>query len=44
MDSLHASTDMGLAVVSARWRRIALVDAVITAGLAGAGWYARGRP
>jgi hypothetical protein len=38
VDAVHAGTDVGLAAVSPRWRRIALVDAVIAAAFAAAGW------
>jgi hypothetical protein len=38
VDVLHASTDVGIAALSAHWRRIALIDAVIAAGLAASGW------
>ncbi len=43
VDGLHAGTDLGLAAVSRRWRRIALIDAVVGAGLAAA-VRASGRP
>lgn len=48
VDALHAATGVALAVVSPRWRRIALVDAAIATGLAATGWrgarQARRRP
>nr|WP_296067514.1 hypothetical protein [uncultured Actinoplanes sp.] len=34
VDAIHASTDLGLAAASGRWRRIALIDAAVAAGLA----------
>jgi hypothetical protein len=34
VDALHAGTDVGFAAVSARWRRIVLIDAAIAAALA----------
>ena len=45
VDLLHAATGVGLAAVSPRWRRIALVDAGVAAGLAACGWivHRRGR-
>ena len=42
VDALHAGTDVGLAAVSPRWRRIALIDAVLAATFAAAGWSAGG--
>jgi hypothetical protein len=42
VDAVHAGTDVGLAAVSPRWRRIALIDAVIAATFAGSGWSAGG--
>ena len=41
VDAVHAGTDLGLAAASRRWRRVALIDAVIAAGLAASGWRAR---
>jgi hypothetical protein len=41
VDALHAGTDVGLAAVSPRWRRIALVDAAVAAALAASGWICR---
>jgi short-subunit dehydrogenase len=38
VDAIHAGTDVGLAATSARWRRIALIDATVAAALAAAGW------
>ena len=38
VDAIPAGTDMGLAATSARWRRIALIDAIIAAVLAASGW------
>ena len=43
VDALHAGTGVGLAAVSPRWRRIALVDAVLAGAFAAAGWSRRGR-
>jgi hypothetical protein len=43
VDALHASTSVGLAAVSPRWRPIALTDAAIAGGLAVAGWTGRSR-
>jgi hypothetical protein len=37
VDALHAGTDIGLAAVSPRWRRIALVDAFLAAAFATCG-------
>ncbi|MEV6493539.1 SDR family oxidoreductase [Actinoplanes sp. NPDC051633] len=37
VDAIHASTDVGLAVASGRWRRIALIDAAIASVLAASG-------
>jgi hypothetical protein len=37
VDAIHAGTDVGFAATSARWRRIALVDAAIAAALAACG-------
>src|SRR3954447_20918750 len=36
VDALHVGTDVGLAAVSPRWRRVALIDALVGAGLAAA--------
>lgn len=36
VDGLHASTELGLAACSRRWRPIALLDAAIATGLAAA--------
>jgi NAD(P)-dependent dehydrogenase (short-subunit alcohol dehydrogenase family) len=38
VDAIHAGTDVVLAAISARWRRIALIDATIAAALAASGW------
>jgi hypothetical protein len=38
VDALHAGTSLSLAAVSRRWRRVALIDAVVDVALAGAGW------
>lgn len=38
VDALHAGTDLGLAVGSAQWRRVALADTLIAAALAASGW------
>jgi hypothetical protein len=43
VDGLHAGTNLGIAAVSPRWRRIALTDAVIAGGFAAAGWSGRSR-
>jgi hypothetical protein len=43
VDALHASTSVGLAAVSPRWRPVALADAAIAGGLAAAGWSSRSR-
>ena len=37
LDALHGSTDVALAALSPRWRRIALADAALAAVLAAAG-------
>jgi hypothetical protein len=37
VDALHALTGFGFAVADARWRRAALVDAMITSGFAAVG-------
>jgi hypothetical protein len=41
VDALHAGTEVGLAAVSPRWRRIALTDAAIATALAASGWTCR---
>jgi hypothetical protein len=38
VDALHAGTGVALAAVSARWRRVALVDAAVAGALAASGW------
>lgn len=38
VDALHASSDVGLAVASRRWRRAALTDALIATAFAAVGW------
>jgi hypothetical protein len=38
VDTMHAGSCVGLAVASTRWRRVALVDALVEAGFAAAGW------
>jgi hypothetical protein len=38
VDALHAGTDLGLAVASARWRRVALADTLIAVAFAVTGW------
>jgi hypothetical protein len=43
VDGLHAGTNLGLAALSPRWRRLALTDAVIAAGFAVSGWSCRRR-
>ena len=43
VDALHAATDVALAAVAPRWRRIALADTAVAAALAAAGWRARRR-
>lgn len=40
VDAVHAGTNVGLAAMSPRWRRIALIDAVIAATFAASGWSA----
>ena len=37
VDGIHALTSLGMAAASHRWRRLALTDAAIAAGLATAG-------
>ncbi|MFC7529154.1 hypothetical protein [Actinoplanes sp. GCM10030250] len=41
VDAMHAATGAVLAVMSARWRPVALVDMTVAAGLAAAGWAGR---
>jgi hypothetical protein len=43
LDALHAGTNIGIAVLSPRWRRTALTDALIAAGFAASGWTCRSR-
>ena len=38
VDAAHAGTDVALAAVSPRWRRIALADATVAALFAAGGW------
>ncbi|MGA5302846.1 hypothetical protein ACPCHT_23150 [Nucisporomicrobium flavum] len=38
VDTVHAATDLAVAAVSPWWRRSALTDSVVAAGLAAAGW------
>jgi hypothetical protein len=42
-DTAHACSCVALAAGSARWRRVALADALIEAGFAAAGWSNRRR-
>lgn len=42
VDGVHGGTDVALAAVSRRWRRVALADAVIATVLAAAPWGGRG--
>jgi hypothetical protein len=44
VDMAHAGSCVGLAIVSPRWRRAALADALVEAGFAAAGWSSRSRP
>ncbi|WP_155123512.1 MULTISPECIES: hypothetical protein [unclassified Actinoplanes] len=41
VDALHAGTDLAAAAGSARWRPVALPDAVVALGFAAAGWWLR---
>jgi hypothetical protein len=41
VDTMHAGSCVALAVGSARWRRVASVDALVEAGFAAAGWSCR---
>lgn len=43
VDGIHALTSLGTAAASRRWRRLALTDAAIAAGLAVAGVRAAGQ-
>jgi hypothetical protein len=43
VDALHAFTNVGIAAMSPRWRRTALIDALIAAGFAISGWSCRSR-
>lgn len=43
VDALHTATCAGLAALSPRWRRVALLDAAIEAGFAAAGWIGSNR-
>lgn len=43
-DTLHTGTCVGLAAVSPRWRRVALLDAAVEAGFTASGWISLGRP
>jgi hypothetical protein len=43
VDAVHAGTDVGLAAVWPRWRRIALIDAALAAAFAASGSSGRGR-
>jgi len=40
VDTVHAGSCIGLAAASARWRRVALIDALVEAGFAAASWHA----
>jgi len=44
LDTLHAGSCVGLAALSPRWRRAALLDAVIETGFAAAGWSSSAPP
>ncbi|UQU62191.1 hypothetical protein COUCH_24485 [Couchioplanes caeruleus] len=44
VDTVHAAGDLAVAAVAPRWRRPALTDSVIAAGLAAAGWADARRP
>jgi hypothetical protein len=44
VDALHATSCVGLAAVSPRWRRIAALDAVVEAGFAAADFAGRRHP
>jgi hypothetical protein len=43
VDAIHVLTSLGMAAASHRWRRLALADAAIAAGLAAAGVRAAGQ-
>jgi hypothetical protein len=44
IDTLHTGTCIGLAVMSPRWRRVALLDAAVETGFAASGWRSGGPP
>jgi hypothetical protein len=43
VDALQAGTNVGIAAMAPRWRRTALIDALIAAGFAISGWSCRSR-
>jgi hypothetical protein len=44
VDTVHAGSCLALAALSPRWRRVALLDAVVESGFAAAGWRTTLRP
>jgi hypothetical protein len=44
IDTLHAASVVGLSALSPRWRRAALLDAMIETGFAAAGWSSSAPP